>query len=60
MRWIVFRVYEVLHDRQGKNQKELTVNKGDYLQVSSCKARAVRDRPHFFLPVSGCAFDSLL
>ncbi|KAK7477569.1 hypothetical protein BaRGS_00031174, partial [Batillaria attramentaria] len=25
--------YEVLHDRQGKNQKELTVQKGDYLQV---------------------------
>ncbi|XP_076471438.1 epidermal growth factor receptor kinase substrate 8-like protein 1 isoform X2 [Babylonia areolata] len=27
------KVYEVLHERQGKNSKELTVNKGDYLQV---------------------------
>ncbi|PVD21182.1 hypothetical protein C0Q70_19350 [Pomacea canaliculata] len=25
--------YEVLHDRQGKNAKELTVHKGEYLQV---------------------------
>ncbi|KAL8618908.1 hypothetical protein ACOMHN_020327 [Nucella lapillus] len=27
------KVYEVQHDRQGKNAKELTVNKGDFIQV---------------------------
>ena len=45
--WIVCRVYEVLHDRQGKNQKELTVNKGDYLQVSTHQPRAVKNRLGF-------------
>ena len=44
-------MYEVLHDRQGKNQKELTVNKGDYLQVSDHQPRAVKDRLGFSCPV---------
>ena len=48
--WIDCRVYEVLHDRQGKNQKELTVNKGDYLQVSDHQPRAVKDRLGFSCP----------
>ena len=32
---VCFRIYEAVHERQGKNAKELTVEKGDVLQVHS-------------------------
>lgn len=31
--FVSFRIYEAVHERQGKNSKELTVEKGDILQV---------------------------
>lgn len=30
---LLYRIYEALHERQGKNPKELNVEKGDILQV---------------------------
>ena len=30
---LIDRIYEAVHERQGKNVKELTVEKGDILQV---------------------------
>ena len=30
---LFYRIYEAVHERQGKNAKELTVEKGDIVQV---------------------------
>ena len=38
------RIYEVVHERQGKNSKELTVQKGEILEVGGNKITMDKNR----------------